>query len=73
MTAQTRRLFQRVGDAPKQKRGHIPCIHVGGRTVRVFCSCGAKLGGGTGCNRSGMDYVIHWGRQAYDKHVRPAV
>ncbi len=69
MTAQTRRLFQRVGDAPREKRWHRPTIHVAASTVRIFCSCGAKLGGGTGCNRSGMDYCISWGKTAYEKHV----
>lgn len=69
MTAQTRRLFKRVGDAPREKRGHRPTIHIAGSTVRAFCSCGKKLGGGTGCNRAGMDYMIGWAADEYRRHV----
>ena len=70
MTLQTRRLFQRVGNAPKEKRGHSPTIHIAGGTVKVFCLCGHKLGGGTGCNRAGMDYCIAWAKTAYESHAK---
>ncbi len=68
MTDQTRRLFKRVGDAPREKRGHRPTIHIAGSTVKAFCSCGCKLASGRGCNRSGMDYCISWAKTAYEEH-----
>lgn len=72
MNTQTKRLFQRVGEAPRQKRGHIPNITIRGSTVKALCSCGFRLGG-TGCNRSGMDYFFSWVKSAYEKHIEEAV
>lgn len=69
MTKETRRLFERSGPAPKQMRGHIPSITIRGSTVKIVCSCGERLGGGSGYNRSGMDYAISWGKEAYYEHV----
>lgn len=70
MTIHTKRMFQRVGEPPKEKRGHYPRIRIAGATITINCSCGAKLQRGTGCNRSGMDYCISYGKTAYEKHIK---
>ena len=69
MTDRTRRLFERIGDAPKQKRGHIPTIRIAGSTVKIDCLCGKRLQHARGCNRSGMDYAISYGKSAYESHL----
>lgn len=64
----TRRQFEQYGKV-REKRGHVPTIAIRGSTVRVTCSCGVILGGGRGCNRSGMSYVIAWARNKYIEHT----
>lgn len=70
MTRHARELFERVGEAPREVRGHIPRIALTARSVRVTCSCGQLIGGGTGpADQAWLNYCIGRCAAEYERHV----
>jgi len=57
------------GEMPVEIPGHEISITLRGSTCRIRCECGKRLGGGKGCNRSGVGYAVCAAKDAYRVHL----